>query len=220
MSKLDNLNHIQNSPIVAVIRASSPDQLVEVAQALVAGGVDVLEVTFTVPKALSAIEKVADAVGDKALVGAGTVLDSETARSAMMAGAQYIVSPNTNFKVIEICQRYDKIVMPGGFTPTEIINAWQAGADIVKVFPSEFLGAKYLKSIKAPYPQVRLIPTGGVNLETAHDFLNAGAFALGVGGALASAELIDRGAFDEIKERAVGFVEKIEAYQKSQNAGK
>ena len=214
-TKLDNLAHVKESAIVAVIRASSGDKLVEVAKALVEGGVNVLEVTFTVPKALSAIEMVADSVGDRAIVGAGTVLDSETARAAMLAGAEFIVSPGTNFDVIEMCQRYDKIVMPGGFTPTEIINAWQAGADVVKVFPSEFFGSNYLKSILAPLPQVRLIPTGGVNLETALGYLDAGAFALGVGGALASAKLIDANKFDEIRGRASTFASKIKEYRLS-----
>ena len=153
------------------------------------------------------LEKVADRVGDRALLGAGTVLDTETARAAMLAGAEFIVSPSTNRSVIEICNRYSKLVLPGALTPTEVVTAWEAGADIVKIFPSDLGGPAYLKSLRAPLPQVRMLPTGGVDLNTAADFLKAGACALGVGGSLVKASLIERRDFDQIASLARQFVE-------------
>jgi 2-dehydro-3-deoxyphosphogluconate aldolase/(4S)-4-hydroxy-2-oxoglutarate aldolase len=186
----DNLNRVLSSQIVAVIRAPSGDVLGDVAEALLAGGVDCMEITFTVPKAHRVLETVADRLGDKVLLGAGTVLDPETARVALLAGAKFIVAPTVNLRTIELCKRYTALVMPGAFTPTEILTAWEAGADIVKVFPSEITGPAYLKALSAPLPQVRLMPTGGVNLQTAAEFLKAGACALGIGGSLVSAEAI------------------------------
>jgi 2-dehydro-3-deoxyphosphogluconate aldolase/(4S)-4-hydroxy-2-oxoglutarate aldolase len=186
----DNLNRVLSSQIVAVIRAPSGDVLGDVAEALLAGGVDCMEITFTVPKAHRVLETVADRLGDKVLLGAGTVLDPETARVALLAGAKFIVAPTVNLRTIELCKRYTALVMPGAFTPTEILTAWEAGADIVKVFPSEITGPAYLKALSAPLPQVRLMPTGGVNLQTAAEFLKSGACALGIGGSLVSAEAI------------------------------
>ena len=142
-------------------------------------GVDVLEVTFTVPGAHRVLEQVADRLGDKVLLGAGSVLDPETARTAILAGAEFIVAPTINLDVIKMAQRYDKAIMPGAFTPTEILTAWEAGADVIKVFPSDITGPKYLKAIHGPLPQIKLLPTGGVNLDTAADFLKNGAWALG-----------------------------------------
>ncbi len=190
MSLTDNLTRLLNSGIVAVIRASSGEVLGDVAESLLAGGVDCMEITFTVPKAHRVLETVADRLGDKVLLGAGTVLDPETARTAILAGARFIVAPTVNLRTIELCKRYTALVMPGAFTPTEILTAWEAGADIVKVFPSEVTGPTYLKAVRAPLPQVRLMPTGGVNLQTAAEFLKAGACALGIGGSLVSAEAI------------------------------
>lgn len=178
------LERVLQQGIVAIIRAPSGDLLADVAEALVAGGVEVMEVTFTIPGALRVLERVADRLCDRILLGAGTVLDTETARAAILSGAEFIVSPSTNVDIIALCKRYSKLVMPGAFTPTEVITAWQAGADIVKVFPSDVHGPKYLKALRGPFPQVRLMPTGGVTLETAADFLKAGACALGVGGSL------------------------------------
>jgi 2-dehydro-3-deoxyphosphogluconate aldolase/(4S)-4-hydroxy-2-oxoglutarate aldolase len=186
----DDLKRILNSGVVAVLRAPSGELLAEVAQALLAGGVDCLEVTFTVPKALGVLETVADRLGDKVLLGAGTVLDPETARSALLAGARFIVSPTVNLQTIQLCKRYSVPVMPGALTPTEILTAWEAGADVVKVFPSEITGPAYLKALRGPLPQIRLMPTGGVTLSTAAEFLKAGACALGIGGSLVSAEAI------------------------------
>lgn len=207
MSKQDQLRRVLTSGIVAVIRAPSGDLLVDVAEALLAGGVDVMEVTFTVPGAVRVLERVAERLGNRILLGAGTVLDSETARTALLAGAEFIVAPSTNLDVIAMCRRYDKLVMPGAFTPTEVITAWQAGADIVKVFPSDIHGAKYLKALKGPYPQVRMMPTGGVSLETAHDFLKAGACALGVGGSLVEPKAVATGDLKRIESLARQFSE-------------
>ena len=184
MPKEHDLARVSRTGIIAVIRASSGEQLVDVAEALLAGGVEVMEVTFTVPRATAVLEQVASRLGSKILLGAGTVLDTETARIALLSGAEFIVAPTTNLDVIRLCQRYDKMVMPGALTPTEVLTAWEAGADIVKIFPSELTGPGYLKALKAPLPQVRLMPTGGVNLDTAATFLKSGAYALGIGGSL------------------------------------
>src|SRR5437773_2668581 len=169
MSALLPLDRVLDRCIVAVIRAESPDLLVDVAEALVAGGVEVIEVTFTVPRATQVLEKVAQKLGSRILLGAGTVLDPETARAAILAGAEFIVSPAVNLKVIELCRRYSKLVMPGALTPTEVVTAWQAGADIVKIFPSELTGPKHVKALRAPLPHIRMMPTGGGNLDTAEE---------------------------------------------------
>src|SRR5262245_51900962 len=184
MSRSDHLRRIIDTGIVAILRAPSGELLADVAEALATGGVDVIEVTFTVPQADQVLRELAGRLGSRVLLGAGTVLDTETTRIAMLAGADFIVSPAVNLDVIEMCRRYDKPVLPGAFTPTEVLAAWQAGADIVKVFPCDALGPGYLKALHGPLPQVRLMPTGGVNLETAAAFLKAGACALGVGSSL------------------------------------
>lgn len=207
MTKTDDLSRVLRCGIVAVIRAKSGEALVDVAEALLAGGVDVMEVTFTVPGAVKVLERVAEKLGDRILLGAGTVLDTETCRVALLAGAEFIVSPATNVEVIKMCRRYDKLVMPGAFTPTEVITAWEAGADIVKVFPSDVTGPAYLKALRGPLPQVRLMPTGGVNLETAADFLRAGACALGIGGSLVEPKAVDAGDMKRIEQLARQYVE-------------
>lgn len=209
MSKEYDLARVLNSRIVAVVRTQQGHVLGDVAEALLAGGVEVMEVTFTVPKAHRILEQVADRIGDKLLLGAGTVLDTETARVALLAGARFIVSPTLDVKVIELCQRYDALVMPGALTPTEVLTAWQAGADIVKIFPSELTGPRYLKALHGPLPQIRLMPTGGVNLLTAADFLKAGACALGIGGSLVEAEAVVSGNMARIESLARQYVEII-----------
>ena len=209
MAKPDPLSRVLSCGIVAVIRASSGELLVDVAEALVAGGVEVMEVTFTVPGAVRVLERVADKLGDRILLGAGTVLDPETARIAILAGAEFIVSPSTNLDVIATCKRYGKLIMPGAFTQTEVVTAWQAGADIVKIFPADVHGAKYLKALRGPLPQVRMMPTGGVNLETAADFLKAGACALGVGGQMIEPDAVARGDMARIQSLSRQFVDKV-----------
>jgi 2-dehydro-3-deoxyphosphogluconate aldolase/(4S)-4-hydroxy-2-oxoglutarate aldolase len=207
MSKADHFQRMSAAKLVAVIRAPSGEVLADVAEALLAGGIDVMEVTFTVPKAERVLEQVADRLGDQVLLGAGTILDASTARIAMLAGAEFIVSPGTSLEVIQTCRRYDKLVMPGALTPTEVIQAWEAGADAIKVFPADAVGgARYLKTLKAPLPQVRLMPTGGVNLDTAADFLKAGAWALGVGASLVEADAVERRDFARIESLARQFV--------------
>jgi 2-dehydro-3-deoxyphosphogluconate aldolase/(4S)-4-hydroxy-2-oxoglutarate aldolase len=218
-TKNNPLERVLDQCIVAVIRAESPDQLVDVAEALLAGGVEVMEVTFTVPRATSVLEKVADKLGDRVLLGAGTVLDPETARAALLAGAQFVVSPAVNVEVIELCRRYSKLVLPGAFTPTEVVTAWQAGADIVKVFPSEITGPKYLKALHGPLPHIRLMPTGGVNLDTAAEFLKAGACALGVGSSLVDSKTVAKGEFAKIESLARQFVEVVRQYRAGAKAG-
>ncbi len=211
MAREDDLARVMRSKLVAVIRAESGEQLVDVAEALLAGGVEVMEVTFTVPRAVQVIERVATTLGNRVLLGAGTVLDAETARAALLAGAEFIVSPSTNVQVIELCRRYSKLVMPGALTPTEVVTAWQAGADIVKIFPSDLTGPKYLKALHGPLPQVRLMPTGGVTLETAVDYLKAGACALGVGGSLVDPKLIAAGQLKPLEELARRFRQLVDS---------
>ena len=209
MSKDKTLSRIVDSGVVAVLRAPSGELLADLAAALAAGGVEAIEVTFTVPGAHRVIEHVADRMGDRILLGAGTVLDSETARVALLAGAEFIVAPTVNLEVIRLCQRYDKVVMPGALTPTEVLTAWESGADIVKVFPSDLTGPGYLKALHGPLPQVLLMPTGGVNLETAADFLRAGACALGIGGALVEKKAVAAGDMQRIQSLAQQYVEII-----------
>jgi len=182
---------------------------VDVAEALLAGGVEVVEITFTVPRALRVLEQVADRLGDKVLLGAGTVLDPQTARAALLAGAEFVVSPALDVEVIQLCRRYDKLVLPGALTPTEVVTAWQAGADVVKIFPSDLTGPGYLKALHGPLPHVRLMPTGGVDLTTAADFLRAGACALGVGGSLVEKQALATGDLTRIQSLARQFVEVV-----------
>jgi 2-dehydro-3-deoxyphosphogluconate aldolase/(4S)-4-hydroxy-2-oxoglutarate aldolase len=206
MSRHEHLTRVINSGIVAVIRSTSSEQLVDVAGALYEGGVDVLEVTFTVPRALEIIAAVRKALGERVLLGAGTVLDPETARAAFLAGAEFLVSPTVNLDVIKLGNRYDKLVMPGAFTPTEVLTAWEAGAQIIKVFPADIGGPAYLKTLHGPLPQVRLLPTGGVNLNTITDFLKAGACAVGLGGALVEPKAVQTGDMARIKSLAQQYV--------------
>ena len=181
---------------------------------MIEGGVTVVEVTMTVPGAIRVIEQLANHHGSKLLLGAGTVLDPETARSCILAGAQFIVSPALDLRTIELCRRYSVPIMPGALTPTEIVTAWQAGADVVKVFPCSAVGgAKYLKSLQGPLPQIQLIPTGGVSLSTAEEFLAAGAFALGVGGDLVDAKAAREGRTSVITENAEKYVAIVKKFR-------
>jgi 2-dehydro-3-deoxyphosphogluconate aldolase / (4S)-4-hydroxy-2-oxoglutarate aldolase len=206
MSKETQLRQVLECGIVAVVRSPDSQQLVEVTRALADGGVSVVEITMTVPGALDVVRQVRQALGDRILLGAGTILDSETARAALLAGAEYLVSPTVNLEVIRLCQRYDKLVMPGAFTPTEILSAWEAGADIVKVFPAEVLGPAFFKAMSGPLPQIRLMPTGGVDLTTAAEFLKAGACCLGVGSQLIEPKTVAARNFDRIRELARQYV--------------
>jgi len=189
--------------IVPVVRTQSAEAALKSVAAIHAGGVRAAEVTMTVPGALKALEKLADQFGDKIILGAGTVLDPETARACMLAGAQFFVTPTLKLATIEMVRRYSKVICAGALTPTEVLTAWEAGADVVKVFPANMVGGpKYIKALKGPLPQVEMIPTGGVNLETAGEFLKAGACAVAVGGELVDAKLIRENRYEEMTERA------------------
>ena len=196
------MRRILDGGIVAVVRESPGEKLTSLVEARPRGGVTAAEITFTVPNAIDVIRQVRETMGDRIVLGAGTVLDPETARAALLAGAEYIVAPTTNLDVIRLCRRYDKVVMPGAFTPTEVLSAWEAGADVVKIFPSEVGGPGYLKALRGPLPQVRVMPTGGVDLTTAAAFLQAGACCLGVGGSLVEAKAVAAGDFGRIKDLA------------------
>ncbi|MBF8255660.1 MAG: kdgA [Anaerolineales bacterium] len=184
MGKDEHIRVIEQGGVVAIVRFDRSEPLVQVARALQAGGVRAIEFTMTTPNALQVIEESVLEFGKDVLLGAGTVLDAETARAAILAGAEFIVAPTLNPAVIEVCRRYSKVVIPGAFTPTEILKAWECGADFVKVFPAEFGGPAYFKAVLAPLPQVKLIPVGGVSLETTGEFIKAGAAAVAVGGNL------------------------------------
>ena len=209
MSRPQQLQRVLDAGIVAVVRAPDPAGLVEVIRALAAGGVTVAEVTLTVPNALDVVREAKKDLGDSVLLGAGTVLDPETCRAALLAGAEFIVSPTVNREVIQVCRRYDKLVMPGAFTPTEVLTAWEAGADVVKVFPAEVVGPAFFKAMRGPLPQVRLMPTGGVDLNTAADFLKAGACCLGIGSQLVDPKLVAAKAFDQLRDLAARYVEVV-----------
>lgn len=213
LTKTDVLDRMHDLGLVPVLRAESEEQALALAAAIAAGGVSVLEVTMTVPGAVRVMARLAKERPD-ILIGAGTVLDPETARICMLEGAQFVVSPALNVKTVEICQRYDIAVLPGALTPTEVVTAWQAGADVIKIFPASAMGgAKYLKSLKAPLPQVEMIPTGGVSLTTAREFLEAGAFALGVGADLVDPKAIEAGQAATITANAKKYLEIVREFR-------
>lgn len=213
MTRETTLQRILDGGIVAVVRSESPDQLVEVVQALADGGVTSAEITFTVPDAIEVIRQVRKALGDAIVLGAGSVLDAETARAALLAGAEYIVGPSLNLDVIRLCRRYGKVVMPGALTPTEVVAAWEAGADIVKIFPSDLGGPSYIKALRAPLPQIRMMPTGGVDLTTAEAFLKAGACCLGVGSSLVDPKAIAARDFARLRDLARQFTSIVQRYR-------
>jgi 2-dehydro-3-deoxyphosphogluconate aldolase/(4S)-4-hydroxy-2-oxoglutarate aldolase len=208
MDKSEVIKQIRDTGVIPVVRATSADEAMRAIDAIREGGVSVLEITMTVPGAVGVMEELARKYGKDVLVGAGTVLDPETARACILAGAQFVVSPALNVDTIATCRRYGIAIMPGALTPTEVVQAWTAGADFVKVFPAGALGgASYLKALKAPLPQIELVPTGGVSLKTAADFIKAGASALGVGADLVDLKAIRDGQASVITERAKQYVE-------------
>lgn len=214
MDRQQILNKIEKSGLVAVIRLDKVDKLKKIIKALSNAGLSALEITMTTPNALSIIKELNKKISSDFLIGAGSVLDSETARAAILAGAEFIVSPVYKPKLIQMAHRYDKVVVPGAFTPTEIITAWEKGADIVKVFPASFNGPKYLKAIHGPLPQVKLSPTGGVNMDNAADFIKSGASFLGVGSALIKKELVANSDWQGLEEHARKFKKLV---QKARN---
>ena len=203
------VQRIEQCGVVAVIRLQDPDRLRGVIDALGEGGVKALEVTMTVPRAIQLIDAIAPTLPAEFVIGAGTILDPETARAAILAGARFIVGPVFNRAVIDLCHRYDTAVMPGCFTPTEILQAWEAGADVVKGFPATALGPAYFKDIRGPLPQVKLMPTGGVTLENAGDWIAAGAVAIGAGTAMVDAKAVAAGDWPAVTRRAASFVEAV-----------
>lgn len=205
----DTIDIIESVGVVAVIRLQDPARLRPVMDALAAGGVRALEVTMTVPRAIALVEQIAPALPAGFAIGAGTILDPETAQAAILAGARFVVSPVFNPAVIELCRRYDVAVMPGCFSPTEILKAWEAGADIVKVFPATSVGPGYFRDLRGPLPQVKLMPTGGVSLENAGEWIAAGAVAIGAGTALVDRKAVAEGDYAAITERARRFVEAV-----------
>jgi 2-dehydro-3-deoxyphosphogluconate aldolase/(4S)-4-hydroxy-2-oxoglutarate aldolase len=206
--KLQILQKVIDSGIVAVVRTETPEKAKKIVEAVKAGGISTIEVTMTVPDALDVIKEVARYYKDSDVVlGVGSVLDAETARAAILAGAEYVVSPHLNPEVIKLCNRYQISCMPGAMTVTEVVAAMELGADIIKVFPGEVLGPKFIKAIKAPLPQAALMPTGGVSLENVQEWIKAGAVAVGVGGSLTKGA--KTGDYDLVTQTARQFVEKI-----------
>jgi len=208
-TKDETLGSIKESGVVAIIRMSEPERIIEIARALRKGGVRCIEIPMTVPTALELIRETTRDVTSDFVIGAGTVLDAETARATILAGAEFVVGPNTNFDMIKLCKRYRKVVIPGALTPTEILNAWQAGADIVKVFSARFFGPKYFSDLKGPYPHIDLMPTGGVRVDNAADFIREGACAVTIGRGLLDTKAIAEGRFEVITERAKQLIASV-----------
>jgi 2-dehydro-3-deoxyphosphogluconate aldolase / (4S)-4-hydroxy-2-oxoglutarate aldolase len=211
MDRTATLARILESGVVAVVRLPTADRLLQVAQAIHAGGVVAIEFTMTTPGAMETLARASESMPADVVLGAGTVLDGATARAAILAGARFIVAPTTSRETIETCHRYDAVVIPGAYTPTEILAAWEWGADLVKVFPATSLGPRYFKDVLAPLPQVRLVPTGGVDLETAGAFIAAGAAAIAVGSNLVDPKGVASGDFSLLTERARAFRAAVDA---------
>jgi len=207
--RADAVRRIEACGVVAVIRLQDGSRLRAVVDALAGGGITALEVTMTVPRAIELIGEIAPTLPAGFVIGAGTVVDPETARAAVQAGARFIVGPVFRPAVIEASHAAGAAAMPGCFSPTEILAAWDAGADVVKVFPATALGPAYFKDLRGPLPHVKLLPTGGVSLENAGDWIRAGAVAIGVGGALIDPKLVAAGNYAAITERARRFVERV-----------
>jgi 2-dehydro-3-deoxyphosphogluconate aldolase/(4S)-4-hydroxy-2-oxoglutarate aldolase len=221
MNKAMVLKTLTDVGLVPIVRASSSDEALKIVEAIRAAGVSTVEITMTVPGAIKLLESLSSTLGEKVLLGAGTVLDPETARLAILAGAEFLISPALNLKVIEMTRRYSKVSIPAGLTPTEILTAWEAGADFVKVFPCGTVGgADYIKALKAPFPQIEMIPTGGVSLETAPDFLKAGAAAIAVGGELVDKKAVKEKRWDVITENARKFVDVVARTRKEMAGSK
>jgi len=208
------LKRIEETGIVAVVRAENPEQALKIAEAVKKGGIQAIEITMTVPGAVEVIKELAKAYpNQEIIIGAGTVLDSETARACILAGAEYVVSPGTDFETIKLCNRYQKVVMPGCMTVTEVLKAMEAGADVIKVFPATLFGPKIIKAIKGPVPQAPLLPTGGVNLDNVAEWIKAGSLAVGVGSSLTAGA--KKGDYEAVTNTASEFVKRIAETRKS-----
>ncbi|MEH7180092.1 bifunctional 4-hydroxy-2-oxoglutarate aldolase/2-dehydro-3-deoxy-phosphogluconate aldolase [Neobacillus vireti] len=210
------LQEIIDSGVVAVIRGAKPDTIIPIAESLIAGGVKAIEITAETPGALQLIEKVSNVLVDKVIAGAGTVLDPETARTAIMHGAKFIFSPTINIETIKMTKRYGVISVPGAMTPTEILSGYENGADMIKVFPANILGPSYLKDVHGPLPQIPLMPTGGINIENTANYIKAGAVAVGVGSTLVNTkEEMTDAYFSNLTEKAIRFVEQVQLARKA-----
>lgn len=210
MNKQEVLEKIKEIGIVPVLRADSADEAMQLAEAIIAGGINCLEITMTVPNAVEVIEKTAAKYGNDVLIGAGTVLDVETARRCVEAGAKFIVTPCLIPEIIDYCKETGILICAGSLTPTEVFTAWSAGADVIKVFPASAMGGSgYIKALKAPFPKIELMPTGGVSLETIGDFFRAGVIGVGVGGELVNLKDLREGRAENISESARKYVEII-----------
>ncbi len=205
-----SLNTIREVGLVPIVRTPFPEDALRAAEAIIAGNIGVAEITMTVPNAIQVMEQVTERYGDRVLLGAGTILDAESCRAALLAGAQFIVTPSLNLHVIEMARRYSKPCFPGALTPTEVVTAWQAGADMVKIFPCGPVGGpQYIKALKGPFPQIEFIPTGGVNLQTTPEFIRAGASAVAVGSELVDLKALREGKLEIITARAQQFLEAV-----------
>jgi 2-dehydro-3-deoxyphosphogluconate aldolase/(4S)-4-hydroxy-2-oxoglutarate aldolase len=210
MDRVQKLDVIRETGVIAIMRAQNSGQLIAAADAIRAGGVRTIEVTMTTPGALGVIEEATVRYGEEVLFGAGSVLDAETARAAILAGAGFVVAPTCDLATIQLCNRYSVPVVPGCYTPSEMLTAWQAGADMVKLFPASVGGPALVKAILAPLPQLEIVPVGGVDLDTAAQFIASGAAALGVGSSLVNQKLLDEGDMDELTRRAEAFIGKVQ----------
>jgi 2-dehydro-3-deoxyphosphogluconate aldolase/(4S)-4-hydroxy-2-oxoglutarate aldolase len=210
MDKADKLHLVRETGVIAIMRAQSSGQLIAAADAIRTGGVNVIEVTMTTPGALQVISEAKERYGQDVLFGAGSVLDAETARATILAGADFVVAPTLNLEVIALCRRYSVPVIPGCYTPTEMLTAWEAGADMVKLFPASVGGPALVKAILAPLPQLQIVPVGGVDLDTAAAFIQSGASALGVGSSLINQRLLEAGDMAELTRRAEAFIQEVQ----------
>jgi 2-dehydro-3-deoxyphosphogluconate aldolase/(4S)-4-hydroxy-2-oxoglutarate aldolase len=209
MDKVEILNIIRETGVIAIMRAQSSAQLIAAADAIKLGGVRAIEVTMTTPGALDVIAEAKERYGSDVIFGAGTVLDPETGRAAILAGADFVVAPTLNLELVQLCNRYSIPVAPGCYSPTEALTGWEAGADFIKLFPASVGGPSLVNAILAPLPQIRIIPVGGVNLDTAADFIRNGAAALGVGSSLVNQKLLDEGNLDELTRRASAYIQEV-----------
>lgn len=207
MGKAKILSHIISTGIITVIRMKDAGRVIKVITAIMSGGVKSIEITMTVPGAVDIIATLAKSVSDDVVIGAGTVVDVQTANQVIDAGAQFVVGPILNLDIVKLCRERDTVVMPGCFSPTEIFTAWHAGADIVKVFPATLLGPKYFKDIRGPFPDIRLMPTGGVTVDNVGEWIAAGAVAVGIGSDLLDKKSIDEERYEVLTERARSMVQ-------------
>ena len=209
MDKLEIIPRLLDPGVIAIIRADSSEQLIDATRALLDGGIQAIEVTMTTPKALQVIRETTKKFGDKLLMGVGTVLDEDTARLAIEGGAQFVVTPVLRMDVIELCRRYSKPILSGAYTPTEALTAWEAGSDFIKIFPADGLGSNYIKAIRAPLPQLKIVPTGGVDVKTCGEFIKAGCVAVAAGSSLVSKSILQKRDWKSLSELASAFVASV-----------